>query len=137
MTRRSLTRAQRVRVFNKHGGICHLCGLKIHAERGEKWEVEHVRALWKKGDDILENMRPAHERPCHRDKTDEEATERAKEFRMAANYLGVPKSGPKMRGHRDDDITITMRRGVQPRIKGKGARHRQTMAALWPFGRPE
>lgn len=136
-TRRNLTRGQKVRIFDRHGGICFRCGQKIHAERGDEWEVGHVKSLWKKGEDILENMRPIHKRECHRKMTDEEATERAKETAVRANYLGIPKPGKKMRGHRNDDITITMRRGVQPRIKGEGAKHRRTMEKLYPWGIPE
>ncbi len=40
--RRPLTRLQRVKIFDDHKGICLHCGLKIHAERGEKWEAMHI-----------------------------------------------------------------------------------------------
>ena len=43
--RKPLTRKQRIELFEQHGGICHICGTKIHASRGEAWEVEHVEAL--------------------------------------------------------------------------------------------
>lgn len=134
-TRRPLTRAQRVRIFDRHGGICHLCGLKIQV--GQLWEAEHIVPLWADGEDTPENMAPAHVDPCHLEKTGEEAGERAKGFAIRANHLGIPKPGKKMRGHRDDDITITFNRGVQPRLKERGAKHQRTMAARWPYGRPE
>jgi 5-methylcytosine-specific restriction endonuclease McrA len=90
-TRRSLKRAQKVRIFDRAHGICHVCGGKIHAERGEAWEVEHVVALADGGADEPWNMAPAHVDPCHKGKTAEESTGRAKVMRLRANHLGVPK----------------------------------------------
>ena len=33
----------RLRVFEAHGGVCHLSGRKIRA--GEEWDCDHVKAL--------------------------------------------------------------------------------------------
>jgi 5-methylcytosine-specific restriction protein A len=90
MTRRSLTKLQRVRVFDAAGGICHLCQTKIHV--GERWEVEHVKPLSMNGADDEGNMAPAHV-SCHRVKTSAEAGPRAKADRARARHLGIrPKS---------------------------------------------
>lgn len=91
MTRRSLTRLQKVRIFDAAGGICHLCGLKIWAGRGEQWHVEHVTPLSFGGADDESNMKPAHVK-CHADKTREEAPIRAKSDRVRAHYLGIKKT---------------------------------------------
>ncbi len=55
-----LSRLARVRVFDRHRGICHRCGLKIHAERGEKWDVDHVKPLHLGGTTAQSNLAPAH-----------------------------------------------------------------------------
>ena len=89
--RRSITTAMRLRIWTKHNGVCHLCKLPIHAERGEQWDVEHVKPLWLGGADDESNMAPAH-KDCHAPKTRDEATARAKTNRQAARHLGaLPK----------------------------------------------
>jgi len=86
--RRSLSRLARIRIFDAAKGLCHLCGQKIHV--GEKWDVEHVRALSLGGADDEENMRPAHY-ACHKIKTAEEAPRKAKADRQRARHLGIKK----------------------------------------------
>lgn len=88
MTRRSLTKLQRVRVFDESGGICHLCKAKIHV--GERWDVEHVKPLSMGGADDETNMAPAHV-GCHAEKTKAEAGPRAKADRIRARHLGIRK----------------------------------------------
>jgi 5-methylcytosine-specific restriction protein A len=90
MTRKSISRLARVRIFDAAGGICYLCGLKIHAERGEKWDVEHRKPLWLGGADDESNMSPAHTR-CHTPKTGAEAGHRAKCDRIRAAHLGIKR----------------------------------------------
>jgi 5-methylcytosine-specific restriction enzyme A len=90
MKRRHLTKLQKVRIFDAHNGICHLCDVRIQV--GESWECSHIISLWAGGTDNESNMAPAHTKKCHRNKTDEEATDRAKSTRMRANHLGI--SGP-------------------------------------------
>jgi 5-methylcytosine-specific restriction enzyme A len=134
-TRIRLTRAQKVRVFDGNKGRCYLCGLKIHAQRGEQWHCEHRIPLWAGGADTLENMAPAH-LDCHAEKTSGEAAGRAKELRMRANHLGIPKPGKKLPGGRHSDKTITMGKGVQPRRSG-AQKHAELMERLYPWGIPE
>lgn len=66
MTRRSISKAMRARVFASHDGRCWLCRGVIGA--GEKWQVEHQIALVLGGADDETNMAPAHVE-CHRTKT--------------------------------------------------------------------
>lgn len=47
----------RARVFDRHHGICHISKRKIMA--GEKWELEHVRALILGGSHRESNLAPA------------------------------------------------------------------------------
>lgn len=91
MRRRSLTRLARVRIFDAAAGLCHLCGLKIHAETGERWEVEHRKPLWLGGADEESNMAPAHV-ICHAAKSSSERTIKAKGDRVRAKYLGARRT---------------------------------------------
>lgn len=86
MTRRSLSKLQRVRVFDRAAGLCHLCGQKIHV--GQRWDVEHVKPLSMGGADDETNMQPAHA-SCHAGKTAAEAGPRAKADRIRARHLGI------------------------------------------------
>jgi 5-methylcytosine-specific restriction protein A len=96
LTRRTLSRLARTRVFDAGSGRCHLCGLKIHAERGEPWQVEHRKPLWEGGADDESNMSPAHVH-CHAKKTAGEAPVKAKTDRVRAKHLGIKKT-PSFRG---------------------------------------
>lgn len=95
--RKTLTRNQRAELFLAHKGVCHLCGLRIQAERGEAWEVEHVHALEFSGRNDLENLRPAHV-SCHKTKTAGDRRMIAKSNRIRARHLGIKKPGRKLPG---------------------------------------
>ena len=86
MTRRSMTPLRRARIFDTHGGTCHLCGCKIGV--GEAWDVEHIIALEISGDDSDDNLAPAH-RSCHRAKTSKDAGMIAKAKRVHAKHIGA------------------------------------------------
>lgn len=90
MTRRRLSRLERVKIFDAHQGICLHCKLKIHAERGEKWEAMHIVSLWAGGKDEHENMGPGHVK-CHREQTTAEAPVKAKSDRVRARHLGIKR----------------------------------------------
>lgn len=88
--RRSLSRLVRVRIFDRAQGMCLKCGLKIHAERGEKWEAMHIKSLWLGGEDAEANMAPGHV-DCHKVQTKAESPLKAKGDRVRAKYLGIGK----------------------------------------------
>lgn len=120
MKRRPLTRLACVRIFDRAQGICLLCGLKIHAERGEKWDAHHIVALWLGGPDDESNMAPAH-KSCHRRLSAADNPERA-------NFLGIDK--PAMQPlpcGRKSGFKKTMRHGVVERMS-QSEKHRETMA---------
>ena len=54
MTRKRRGGLERARLFNLHGGKCHLCGNKINV--GEGWELEHVIAWELTRDESDENV---------------------------------------------------------------------------------
>lgn len=95
MAKRSMTPLRRARIFDAHGGVCHLCGQKIQV--GEAWDVEHIVALEISGDDSDDNLAPAH-RSCHRTKTKQDAGDIAKCRRVHAKHVGAWESKTPLPG---------------------------------------
>ena len=86
MTRR-MSPTRRWRIFEAHGGRCHICGERIDGTR-ERWEVEHIVAYALTRDDSDENLAPAHER-CHATKTPGDVTRIAKAKRVERKNMGA------------------------------------------------
>lgn len=107
-TRRYLTRNMRRRIYDAANGDCCICGLYIHAERGDKWICEHVKPLWLGGADDESNIRPAHYR-CAIAKTTSEAPVKAKTDRIRARHLGIKKSGRTIPGRKFNGTPIFSR----------------------------
>lgn len=76
----------RLRVFERHGGVCHISGRKIKA--GDAWDLEHVKPLSMGGEHRETNFAPAL-RDKHREKTAAEAGPRAKADRIRSKHLGT------------------------------------------------
>lgn len=95
--RKRLTKKQRAFIFERDGGICCLCGIKILA--GEKWIDEHVKPLWlampnaEESLNDLSNRKPAHV-DCAQSKTSLEASRRAKVRRIAEKLRGKKSKTP-------------------------------------------
>lgn len=87
----------RVRVFDRHDGVCHICKGTINA--GEKWHIDHIIALIAGGENRESNFAPAHER-CNLSKANGEKKEKAKVARTRGKHIGAirPKSKIKNRG---------------------------------------
>ncbi len=83
----------KLRVFERHRGICHISGRKIRA--GESWDCDHVVALCNGGEHREANLAPAL-RDKHREKTAADVAERAKidRIRKRALCLAKPKGRP-------------------------------------------
>lgn len=86
--RKSMSPRRRLAVWEAARGVCHLCGQKIKA--GEKWEVEHKRALALLGTDDDANLAPAHI-ACHAVKTKDDVGRLSKALRQRAKHLGIRK----------------------------------------------
>lgn len=85
--RRRWSTKERVALFLKHDGICHICGGRIAV--GEAWEVSHDTPLELGGADDDTNAKPAHEK-CHRRITAEQDIPRiAKAKRRQARNIGA------------------------------------------------
>lgn len=94
----------RARIFDSHGGICHISKRKIMA--GEKWELEHVKALILGGEHRETNLAPALVAP-HKAKTAAEMGVKAKTDRIRAKHLGVyPKPVRRLQGRGFEKRTI-------------------------------
>ena len=76
----------KLRVFDRHKGICHISGRKIRA--GDKWDLEHVKRLKDGGENREANLAPALIIP-HQEKTAAENKQQAKEDRLRKKHLGL------------------------------------------------
>lgn len=78
----------RLRIFERHNGVCHLSGRKIAP--GDKWELEHIKALCNGGEHRESNMAPALS-TAHKAKTADDRKEKAKTDRIRKRHLGIKK----------------------------------------------
>jgi 5-methylcytosine-specific restriction protein A len=78
----------RLRVFERHGGICYISGRRIQA--GEAWDCDHFIALINGGEHRESNLRPALTK-YHLIKTAEDVREKACTARKRKKYLGIRK----------------------------------------------
>lgn len=66
--RPAMSKARKLRIWERDGGVCYLCQTKVKA--GEPWDAEHVTAWALTYDDSDDNIRVAHRREdCHGRKT--------------------------------------------------------------------
>lgn len=84
MGRRRLSLKQRAAIFDRHGGICHICAGLIEGP----FELEHVVPLALRGEDGGENLRPAHP-SCHAEKTPGDIRIIAKAKRIEKKHTGT------------------------------------------------
>ncbi len=95
MGRKHFSRTERVRIFDLHGGRCHICAQKVQV--GEAWDLEHVVPWELTRDDSDTNVKPAHKH-CHKDKTAEDVAGIRKADRVRAKHIGAwPESKAKIR----------------------------------------
>ena len=110
--RKHLSTRERLRLFTLHGGICHICKVKIDGAR-ERWEISHEIAFEMGGADDDKNRKPAHYR-CHREQTAKvDIPVIAKAKRREARYIGAkaPSQRP-LPGGRNSKYKIKIGREV-------------------------
>jgi 5-methylcytosine-specific restriction endonuclease McrA len=78
----------RLRVFERHKGVCHISKRKIMPS--DAWDCDHVVALTNGGENRESNLAPAL-RDKHREKTAADVAERAKIDRIRKRHLGIKK----------------------------------------------
>jgi|SRR3990167_1113419 len=80
----------KLRVFEAHGGICHISGRKIGP--ADKWDADHVIAICNGGENRETNLAPAL-RDKHREKTADDVDEKSRTADKRKRHLGI--TGPK------------------------------------------
>ena len=111
MARKSFSRKERVRLFELHGGKCHLCDEKISV--GQPWDLEHLVAWELTRDDSDDNVKPAH-KSCHKAKTAVDVAAIRKADRNHAKHIGVKVKG---RGfQKPDGFSFDWKRGKYVRM---------------------
>ena len=90
----------RLRVFEAHGGVCHLTGRKIAP--GDKWELDHIVALVNGGENRESNLAPALS-SAHKEKTRQDVATKAKDRRVRSKHLGIAAKKSTLPGGRDSE----------------------------------
>lgn len=103
----------RLRIFDRHHGICHISGRKI--QPGEAWELDHIIALANGGLNVESNLAPALKEK-HREKTAADVAEKSRVYRKRTRHIGIktrkgrPMPGSKASGwKRKMDGTVERR----------------------------
>ena len=97
-TRRKISTRERVKIFERNGGRCHLCSTTV--QPGQEWHVSHEIPLECGGADDDQNRKVAHA-TCHRSHTAKvDAPLIAKVKRQHAKHIGAdaPKAKIKSAG---------------------------------------
>jgi 5-methylcytosine-specific restriction protein A len=100
----------RTRIFDRAGGVCHLCKLPI--KPAETWDADHVRAIINGGANAESNLAPAHKH-CHLAKTRADVAEKAKVAAKRRKNDGRARPPSKLRS-RNDLATGKVRAPKQP-----------------------
>ncbi len=85
----------KLRVFDRHRGICQITGRKIMP--GDKWDCDHIRAICNGGQNREFNLQPAIQK-AHRSKSREDVAEKAKSDRIRKKHLGIRTAKRPMPG---------------------------------------
>lgn len=96
----------RLRVFERHNGICYLSGRKILV--GDLWDVEHVTALVNGGENRESNLAPAL-RDKHKEKTAKDVKEKSINRSKRMKHLGIRKKKRTIPGRKFDGTPIPSR----------------------------
>ena len=87
----------RLRVFERCGGRCHISGRKIMP--GDKWELDHVKALVNGGENRESNLAPALSTE-HKAKTAADVAQKSKDRRVRSKHIGIHRPKSIMPGSR-------------------------------------
>lgn len=93
----------RLRIFERHNGICYLAQRKIAA--GEPWDLEHIVALCNGGQHRESNLAPAL-RDKHKAKTREDMAEKSATYHKRARHVGVKRRRRTIAGRKFDGTPI-------------------------------
>lgn len=121
MTRRRVSTTDRLALFKREGGICHLCKGLIKA--GEAWDLSHEIPLALGGEDDDTNWRVAH-RKCHREHTATvDVPDIAQAVRREAIHLGAKAPSRSSRKKPKDTTPLRVATGVPRLAREWGVKH--------------
>lgn len=78
----------RLRIFDRHKGVCHWSKVKI--KPGDKWDLDHIKRLEDGGENRESNLAPIL-RDKHRKKTAEETAKGKQADRVRKRHVGITK----------------------------------------------
>jgi hypothetical protein len=122
----------RLRIFDRHNGVCHLTGRKIRV--GEPWDLDHIVALVNGGEHRETNLAPAL-RDKHREKTAADLADKSKVYETRAKHLGAETA----QGPRSQTTTRPRLRLVSPEIceaRDMKFRKKPVEIEAWQFKAP-
>lgn len=93
-----MSKARRLRIWDRDKGVCYLCGVKVAA--GVAWDVEHRIAWALSSDDSDGNLFVAHKAGCHEAKTKADAGSISKAKAMGGEtgqWARRQKNGPQLK----------------------------------------
>lgn len=96
----------KLRVFERHGGICHISLRRIQA--GEPWDAEHVLAIANGGENRESNLAPAL-RAKHPQKTAQDLKLKSKAYHRRRKHLGIHSKKHSIPGRKFDGTPIPPR----------------------------
>lgn len=102
----------RARIFDAHGGVCHIAKRKITVS--DDWDLDHVIALINGGENRETNMAPAL-RDKHREKTKADVALKSKNYQVRAKHLGLKPKGRPMPGSKASGLRKKMNGQVERR----------------------
>ena len=102
----------KLRVFDRHRGICQITGRKIMP--GDKWDCDHIRAICNGGQNREFNLQPAIQK-AHRAKTREDVKQKAVSDRKRKKHLGIRTTRRPMPGSRASGLKKPLNRNAIPR----------------------
>ncbi|MCM5558516.1 HNH endonuclease [Pleomorphomonas sp. JP5] len=96
----------RVRVFERAGGRCEICGRKLGP--ADRWQADHTIALVNGGENRERNLRVACDW-CHGEKTKTDVAEKAIIHRKRAKHIGAKPKKPWSKWRKRMDGTVELR----------------------------
>lgn len=108
----AIPRRVRVRVFDKHNGVCAECGTRIF---GGRWVCDHRIAIINGGENRESNLQPIHGR-CDAAKTPHDVAQKSKNYHVRLRHLGLhARKGRPLPGGRDSPIKMKIGGGWEYR----------------------
>ena len=99
----------KLRVYERHGGFCHIAKRKILA--GEPWDMEHVKAICNGGENRESNLAPALA-DKHKGKTAKDRAIKAQTDKSKKKHIGITKQSGWNRTYKGRPVTHKVGGGV-------------------------